>query len=524
MLPQSLLWLPTRQHNFEMAHGNARTRPLAMPAAAVAAFALLAAAGGSDAWAQQTKIWDIPIGAHVSHMPAAEFVDPSCGTNGGPPGLPLDSFNQFVLCPVEEATGFREIWFIYEDTEEYIHLARRTPQALSGQHRATEVLGQPVVVSFLVDGDGRVRGYRVFTDSRAAEELRHEAYAVSIRLMSRFGEGWQCADLPRQDGESPISGIYVKQECRKEADGRKMVVESRYFYRAGQQLRDYRGRLMVNEFESFSRLEVLQVEPLPAAALAAIDAAAPGPELAAPEVFENAREAFLAGAAVDCPGCDLAGADLRARDLTGADLRGANLAGAVLHRAILREADLSGADLTRANLNKANLTLATVRDAILSEAMLYQVDGARADFSGADLYFVWAGRARFTLTNFEGANLDLADLGEARMNDAKLGGATLTGADLNEAVLFRADLRGAVAESATFKYASMRDADLSTATLRDANLFGADLAGANLTDANFSGAQLQSAVLINTNQSGTIFSGAVMPDNSRLNLGHSPRN
>src|SRR5262245_32799272 len=66
-------------------------------------------------------------------------------------------------------------------------------------------------------------------------------------------------------------------------------------------------------------------------------------------------EAFLAGQAKDCPGCNLAGANLKRRNLTGANLCGANLAGASFHRAVLRGANLSGADLTNANLNKTDL-------------------------------------------------------------------------------------------------------------------------------------------------------------------------
>ena len=45
-------------------------------------------------------------------------------------------------------------------------------------------------------------------------------------------------------------------------------------------------------------------------------------ETAAPD-----RDAFLAGATKDCPGCDLHNAGLKRRDLTGANLAGADLTG-----------------------------------------------------------------------------------------------------------------------------------------------------------------------------------------------------
>src|SRR5207249_4224918 len=58
------------------------------------------------------RIWDIKLGTPAKDLPWTEFVDPACGTNGGPPGLPLASFAQFAKCP-EEQSGLREVSFIY---------------------------------------------------------------------------------------------------------------------------------------------------------------------------------------------------------------------------------------------------------------------------------------------------------------------------------------------------------------------------------------------------------------------------
>ena len=485
--------------------------------AVLIALALLLGGGEFGAWAQRgkPKIWDVPLGTHVSNLPIAEFVAPACGTNGGPAGLPLGGFDKFDVCPGDAATGLHEVSFNYDDTQEYVYLAQRAPEALRGRHVATAVLGQPAILSFLIDGGGRIQGYRIFTDPRAEPHVRQDAFAVSIHFKARMGEDWDCVDLPRKEGENPIAGSFIKELCQKESTGRRMTVETHYYYRPGQQRYDpHRPKLMVNEFESGARLEVLQVDPLPDEVIDRLDATVPGRDLAA-KSFPTEREAFLAGYGAHCPGCDLAGADLRRRDLTGADLTGANLAGAVLHRAILSRADLTNANLSGANLNRADLTFATLRGADLANAMLYQADAARADFSGADLYYVSMGKARLALANFEKANLDLADLGEARMNDANLANATLNGAYMNQAVLLRADLRAVVAEDAILAEASLADADLSDAMVRSADFYGADLSGANLSNANFSGARLQSAILLNTNQSGTVFAGALMPDNTR---------
>ena len=94
---------------------------------------LLAGAGAHAASAQQRavsgqqrlpQIWDLQLGTPVSDLPEEAFVDPACGTNGGPPGLPIGSFEQFGRCRPENS-GLREIWFRYDDELEYIARAAR---------------------------------------------------------------------------------------------------------------------------------------------------------------------------------------------------------------------------------------------------------------------------------------------------------------------------------------------------------------------------------------------------------------
>ncbi|MSO71136.1 MAG: pentapeptide repeat-containing protein [Alphaproteobacteria bacterium] len=485
---------------------NTRLRGIALAAALLVSVT----ASGASAQQAQPRIWDIPFGTHVDDLPQDEFVDPACGTNGGPAGFAIGSFTQFERCP-EEASGLREVWFIFDDTQEYMARAWRDA-GLVTRFSAMSLMGQPLILSFLFNRDGRVQGYRIFTDTRADPAVRIEAYMVSLPLKARFlAGGGECLELPRADGETKIEGSpFIKELCRGESAATRVTIETRLYYRTGQQnVGQFGGKTTANEFDSFSRLEVLYVGPLPdlppaARAAARRDQAA----------FAGPREAFLAGATRECPGCDLANADLRRRDLSGADLRGANLAGAVLHRAVLRRANLEGANLQGANLNLADLTLATLRGAHLYDAMLFQADGGRADFSGADLGHALIGKAHLSIANFEGANLESADLGEARMNDTKLTNATLNGTYLRLAVLFRADMRGVFAEGASLIEASLRDADLSGAVFRDADLRTADLAGADLSRADFTGARLLSAILLNTNQAGTIFTGALMPDNT----------
>src|SRR5580693_4438224 len=228
--------------------------------AALIAVALMAA--GLPAMAQQPMptIWDVAIGTPVGELPDEAFVDPACGTNGGPPGLQLGAFENFARCRAE-ASGLREIWFRYDDELEYIARAARDEDAVA-RSNAMVVLGQPVILSLLVDPAGLVQGYRIITDPHADEERRMYAYTVAIAFKARFGtDGWACDQLAPDEGETPITGLFVKERCRKVANGQEIVVESRYYYKPGQALLDPNtGLPTVNQFESSARMQMVAID------------------------------------------------------------------------------------------------------------------------------------------------------------------------------------------------------------------------------------------------------------------------
>ena len=65
------------------------------------------------------------------------------------------------------------------------------------------------------------------------------AYTIAVAFKARFGaDGWACEDLAPGTGETPIAGLFVKERCRKTAEGQNVVVESRYYYKPGQGLID----------------------------------------------------------------------------------------------------------------------------------------------------------------------------------------------------------------------------------------------------------------------------------------------
>jgi len=237
------------------------------PRCAIAACTLaliLAASSATPASAQQPlpRIWDVQLPSPVADLPEDEFVDPACGTNGGPPGLAIGTFERFERCRAE-ASGLREVWFRYDDEWEFIARAARDSDAVA-RNNAMVVLGQPVTLSLLIDRAGLVQGYRIFTDPRAEEEVRTHAYGVAIAFKARFGtDAWTCNDLAPAEGETAILGIFVKERCEKNADGQAVTVESRYYYKPGQALLDPNtGLATINQFESSARLQVVRIETL----------------------------------------------------------------------------------------------------------------------------------------------------------------------------------------------------------------------------------------------------------------------
>src|SRR5262249_7326021 len=140
----------------------------------------------------------------------------------------------------------------------FIARAARDPDAVA-RSNAMVVLGQPVILSLLVDPAGLVQGYRIITDPHADEERRMNAYTVAIAFKARFGmDAWACEDLAASERDTRILGLFVRERCRKTADGQEVTVDSRYYYKPGQaQLDPNTGLPTVNQFESSARMQLL---------------------------------------------------------------------------------------------------------------------------------------------------------------------------------------------------------------------------------------------------------------------------
>jgi hypothetical protein len=182
-----------------------------MPILAGAIAALLWAAGSLAAPNERPRrleVWDLQLGTHIDKVPD-EFINLACGTNGGPPGMPLGGW----------ASGLREVYFRYDNELEYWAKANDLTAQME-QYSGTKTYGFPIVVSALIDAEGVLRGVRMVSDPRGeGAQGRDEAYLLRNFLNARLGrENWDCEDAPPAEGETPVGGIFVKQRCRKQLD------------------------------------------------------------------------------------------------------------------------------------------------------------------------------------------------------------------------------------------------------------------------------------------------------------------
>lgn len=209
--------------------------------------------------AQSTaRIFSVEIGSSVKLLPVDQWVDPSCGTNGGPPSVRLQSFEDFARCAAEPDTGLHEVWFIYDDEWEYIARAYRDEGEI-GHYSANVFYSQPIITSLLIDDAGLVQGYRVVTDPRAPTDVRLLAHAVEPVFKTLFADApWNCEDLPPEGREEPVDGTFVKEDCTSVTADRFLKTQSRLRRKPGQG--DFVTAPEEGQFESSARLEVYNRE------------------------------------------------------------------------------------------------------------------------------------------------------------------------------------------------------------------------------------------------------------------------
>jgi hypothetical protein len=205
---------------------------------------------------KRLTVWDIHVGAAASEIPD-EFINYACGTNGGPPSIPLANFAEFRKCR-PDANGLHEVYFEYDDELEYWARALDLKEEIR-MYAGTTAYEFPVVASVLFDDSGLARGERLVTDPRQQlSRDRNEFWILADFIRHRFGDdGWQCNDLPPDEGESPVGSNFIKSHCEKTSGGLHLILEQRYFQKKGQQFLDpYTGKPRSEDYESATRFEM----------------------------------------------------------------------------------------------------------------------------------------------------------------------------------------------------------------------------------------------------------------------------
>jgi hypothetical protein len=201
------------------------------------------------------NVWDIHIGATAAAIPDG-FINYACGTDGGPPSIPLANFTEFKKCR-PDANGLHEVYFEYDDELEYWARALDLKEEIR-MYAGTTAYEFPVVASVLFDDAGLVKGERLVTDPRQQlSRDRNEFWILADFIRHRFGDdGWECKDLVPDEGETPAGSNFVKNHCEKTLGGLHFVLEQRYFQKKGQQFLDpYTRKPRAEDYESGTRFE-----------------------------------------------------------------------------------------------------------------------------------------------------------------------------------------------------------------------------------------------------------------------------
>jgi uncharacterized protein YjbI with pentapeptide repeats len=251
---------------------------------------------------------------------------------------------------------------------------------------------------------------------------------------------------------------------------------------------------------------------------------------------------------------DLTHADLSSTDLTGADLTGANINGARFYRssisvaqlqstatyangdlssvnfesAHLAGADFSGKNLTdmvftSADLHGANFANANLTNAILAGASLANVNLTGANVQGASFGHGISQAQFYSTDTYQHGSLAGIGLSGLEMQAWNFEGKNLQNANLSTDDLAGANFRGANLRNANFAYSSVPGADFSGADIRGAYFFASDaisaaqlyttssyqakdLSGTRFNDYDFKGWNFASQNLTNT-AFGNVFGG-----------------
>jgi hypothetical protein len=203
------------------------------------------------------EIHGLKLGLKAPSMTMDGWGELACGSNGGPPRQRLDDWSGFAKCRAE-ASGLHEVYARFDDEDEFIGRAIDDP-LYAGERTGTRVAGHPIILSVLFDDAGVLRGLRLISDPRAAPVERRMAHLLRLAIINHYDPaGWTCTDLPAENGETPVGGIFIKQHCEKATPERAMALDARFLRKPGQSDIDpATGDYTSGQFESSTRFELL---------------------------------------------------------------------------------------------------------------------------------------------------------------------------------------------------------------------------------------------------------------------------
>jgi hypothetical protein len=231
-------------------------RARARMTACVAGLMVTACAAGAQTRPDPGEIHGLKLGLDARQMSTDGFGEFACGSNGGPPRTKLDGFADFAKCR-PEPNGLHEVYLRFDDEEEYV--GKAIDDDLYTHKTGTRVAGHAVILSVLFDAGGILRGIRFVTDPRAAPNERRMAHLLRIAAINRYGPGgWTCTDQPAAAGETPVGGVFIKQQCRKTTPERDLMVEAHFLRKPGQSETDpATGEYRAGQYESWTRFELI---------------------------------------------------------------------------------------------------------------------------------------------------------------------------------------------------------------------------------------------------------------------------
>ena len=82
-----------------------------------------------------STVWDLELGTPADALPQNDYIDYACGTQGGPPSLPLRGWVEFARCAAEPS-GLHEVYFRYDDEFRFDRVRVRPSGSVQQRGRA----------------------------------------------------------------------------------------------------------------------------------------------------------------------------------------------------------------------------------------------------------------------------------------------------------------------------------------------------------------------------------------------------